>query len=287
MGELRPLRKKEAKFSEEINLRLKYWHFIIYCLFFFLAISRVIMLFFASHELLKINQIPNFVFYSYLQCFFWLSVWCIIFLFFYLKKEVKMEERLKYLKTIISWIISFTLIDLLVSTVFFIVGFNEFFTLKYDITTSEQLIRVEKLIPLLVIIGILLVLIIVQYSIFAFKRSMNIIKQYWISLYLLLLFLIVYILQNTAYHLGWYESPEQILKLCSWHYGYVGWIICIFFACTFFANTAAIIMLSFKNKWTSLHNVKLIMLPLLKIGFITAIMVSALVTIPDLFLWYY
>jgi hypothetical protein len=122
---------------------------------------------------------------------------------------------------------------------------------------------------------------------FALKRSLYFIKQYWIALFLLLVILATYTLQKTAYQLGWYESLPHSLKFFSWHYGYAGWIIFVFFAIVLFSNTAAIIILSLKNKWRNLNGAKSIMLPLVKIGFIASIILSALVTLPELFLWYY
>jgi hypothetical protein len=216
-----------------------------------------------------------------------LAAWTTIIFFLYLNKDIKIEERLLYLQSTMLCIIIAAVLDIIFSVPLFALGFYKFFTVKSDILVNNLIPKIPQLLPLIVIIGILIIILALQYLMFALKRSLYFIKQYWIALFVLLVILTIYTVQKTAYQLGWYESLAHSLKFFSWHYGYAGWIIFVFFAIVLFSNAAAIIILSLKNKWRILNGARSIMLPLVKIGFIASIILSALVTLPELFLWYY
>ena len=145
----------------------------------------------------------------------------------------------------------------------------------------------ENYFPLLMMTLILLVLLSVLFVLFILKRSLNILKQYWIVLLLLIIVTLLFTALSSITNLGWYENMNKRLFLLSWQYSYVGWIFLTFCAISIFCNVSSIILYSSINKFINPVKFKNLIISLIKMGFISAFAFTVLVLLPDLILWFY
>jgi hypothetical protein len=83
--------------------------------------------------------------------------------------------------------------------------------------------------------------------------------------------------------LGWFESIDLNLKILSWQYGYLGWIYLFFLGGGIFTLSTVCIVLYIKNNFLDASRIRLVILPLVKIGF-TCIIAFSLLTITPVFL---
>jgi hypothetical protein len=205
----------------------------------------------------------------------------------YLRKEIKLDERSGYLKKILIITLIVGITDLLITIVINTQIFFSFFSLRMASTTSTPLFDGLNFVPLLIMILILLLLITIQFISFILKRSVQILKQYWITILLLLVASLSFTLFNSISKLGWYENSHARLLFFSWPYIYVGWIFLAFLLITIFCNAISIILYNILDKFVNPIKYKQQLVTFLKLGFTAAIGFTLLSVTPNLLLWFY
>jgi hypothetical protein len=116
---------------------------------------------------------------------------------------------------------------------------------------------------------------------------MIILKQYWLTLLLLIIVALIYTSVNGVGNLGWYENAHIRLSLFSWSYFYLGWIFLSFMAISIFCNVASIILYSIMSKFVNPVRYKNQIISYLKMGFLTALSFTLLAMLPNILLWFY
>lgn len=116
---------------------------------------------------------------------------------------------------------------------------------------------------------------------------MIILKQYWLTLLLLIIVALIYTSVNGVGNLGWYENAHIRLNLFSWSYFYLGWIFLSFIAISIFCNVASIILYSIMGKFVNPVRYKNQIISYLKMGFLTALSFTLLAMLPNILLWFY
>ena len=177
--------------------------------------------------------------------------------------------------------------DLVLTFLLYAKGFLDFFSIKATGVTTAMSGLSKSYLPLMIMTIVLLVILSGLFVLFILKRSLKILKQYWIVLLLLLIVTLLFTALSSITNLGWYENTYTRLLLISWQYSYVGWIFMTFIAISIFCNVTSIILYSSLNKFINPVKFKNQIISLIKMGFITAIAFTFLVILPDLVLWFY
>lgn len=252
-----------------------------------LYVSRFLIFVFAPPEILKLNYVPNKFLYFLLTSFFFLTFWSILIFLLSLRKQIKQNEQLGYLRRTAIFIVILVLLDLGITGGLYLDSFYSFFILR-SINFLFLAFHLEQYsLALLIILGILLIILSFLYVQFLLKRAFRLIRKYWIVLLILLIIITIYTISVPLYRMGWYESIEQRLQLVSWQYGYLGWIALIFYIATIFTNISAMIILALKQIFINLQFTKHKMFFLVKLGFVSIWALTLLVVFPDILILFY
>ena len=118
------------------------------------------------------------------------------------------------------------------------------------------------------------------YTFFLFKRSLNFLNQYLIAFMILLSSCVIFAITGTSQFLGWYESLDASIKILSFQYGYLGWIYISFFGISIYTIISTLIILFIKNNFLDVSRIRLILLPMLKTGFVSLIAFALMTVTP-------
>jgi hypothetical protein len=213
--------------------------------------------------------------------------WALIWFFLYQKKEIRLEEKASFLKNtfLISTLVAIT--DIIVTTILFIQSFSYFFSIRGGkiIQISSYFAALQT--PVLIIAVALLVILCTFFVLFVLRRSMIVLKQYWLTLLILFAVTLIYTLISGLNNLGWYENAHIRLNIFSWSYLFLGWIFLTFIAISIFCNVASIILYSIVDKFVNPVKYKNQIVSYLKMGFLTALSFTILALLPNIMLWFY
>ena len=278
-------RKKKARRN-----RNKTYDFSINVIIFvcsILYISRFLIFVFAPPEILKLNYLPNKFLYFLLVSFFFLMLWSFPIFLLSLRKQIRQNEQIGYLRRTIKLIIILVVLDMGITGMLYMDSFKSFFlprSMNYLILffNASQFTS-----AILGVLGILLLILSFLYVQFLLKRAFRLIRKYWFVLFILMIFITIFTLCIPLYQMGWYESTKQRFQIFSWQYGYLGWIALIFFATTIFTNISAMIILSLKQILINLQFTKHKMFFLVKLGFVSVWALALMVIFPVILILYY
>ena len=133
---------------------------------------------------------------------------------------------------------------------------------------------------MIIIVFILLAILIIFYLLFLFKRSLSYLNQYLTVFVILLSSCVVFAITGTSHFLGWSESMDLSTKILSWQYGYLGGIYISFFGISIYSAISSLIILFIKNKFLYVSRIRLILLPILKTGFVSVCAFALLTVTP-------
>jgi hypothetical protein len=273
------LRKKTA--------RMEIWIRLMNTMIFCLIVSRVILCLVAPPELMPFNylsaELTHLLLTGLIFCIFWALIWY----FGTLKSEIKIEERAHFSRQLLLFSAVLAVTDLLITLLLSIQGYQHMFTLQAVRSGTEISAPTGSYAPLLAMSLILLLLLITFYMLYIFKRSIKILKQYWLTLLLLLTSTLLFTILSNSTDLGWYDEGQTRLLIFSWQYAYFGWIYLIFISISLFCNSSSIVLLSVTNKFVNPVKYRNLSITFIKIGFVAAIAFTLLSIVPNFLLWIY
>ena len=277
----------EGELFRKKNAKLDLWYKFIIIFISILSFFRIVLLFIAPTELSKFSFVPMTVIHLLITSFIFLICWILLWFFLYQKKEIRLEEKALFLKKTFYFALIIAITDILVTSLIFFQSFYYSFSIKGGVInpffSSIKIIYT----PLLIMTLILLVILCVLFFLYMLRRSMVILKQYWIALLFLIIVTLTYTLVNSLGNLGWYENVHFRLSLFSWTYFYLGWIFLSFMAISAFCNIASIILYSIMDKFVNPVKFKNQIVSYLKMGFISAVSFALLAVFPNILLWFY
>lgn len=277
----------EGELFRNKNAKLDLWYKLIIIFISVLCFSKIVLFLFAPTEFSRFSFIPGSVIHLLITSFIFLISWILLWFFLYNKKEIRLEERSLYQKKAfyIALIIAST--DTIATSLIFFQSFYYSFSIKGGAIKSFYSSISIIFTPLLIMTLILLVILCVLFILYMLRRSMIILKQYWLALLFLFIVTFTYTMMNSLGNLGWYENIHFRLSLFSWTYFYLGWIFLSFMAISAFCNIASIILYSIMDKFVNPVKYKNQIVSYLKMGFISAVSFTILAILPNILLWLY
>jgi len=278
--------QSSEQFNQLIN-RSNTWNklvlFFIVVLFFF----RLNYLFFTPNELMVLSNISNETILFLVSSFLFLNFWVIIVFFLRINIDIRNEVKNGYLKKIYTAIAITFFFDIFLNGYFYIISFLNL--LKPARIEKKNEIFVSKINQelIILIIFVLLALLVFLFVLFSLKRSLKIVRQYWIIYLLLYIVLFLYWFNFSSVQLGWYEFISLKIKLFSWHYGYAGLILLLFLSISLSTNICAIILLSLKDSLVNPQKYKQVIISFIKIGFVSILIFCGMVLLPEILMWLY
>lgn len=276
---------KGELFRKKSN-RLETWHKILLILIGLLIFIKLLFLLSSPQEIVKFSFMPGSVIHLLLITLVFLLFWLILWYFLYLKSEIKLEERSAYLKIYYIITIVVAISNLLFSIIIYLQVISHYFSINTDIISHDISIGTGTS-PLLYFNLILLIVVIVLFTLFILKRSVRIIKQYWISILLIIITSFFYLYISVLKNLGWFDNTHMQLMLFSISYTFLGWIFLLLLIFSLFCNASSIMLYTSLNKFINPVKYKHQVITLIKIGFVSLLAVVLLSMIPDVLLWIY
>ena len=266
--------------SLRFRRRARSWRKIALIFIITLILSRFVLFFLGPSELVT----TGFISVDYLRFFLlaaFLSVFWIIALYLtYLQRYLKPELIEKFQNKTTIYQLILVVLDLFITGFYFLAGFTGLFEPGPSGLSSYHYISPENFIYMIIIVFILLAILIVFYMLFLFKRSLSYLNQYLIVFVFLLSSCVVFAITGTSHFLGWSESLNLSIKILSWQYGYLGWIYISFLGISIYSAISTLIILFIKNKFLDVSRIRLILLPMLKTGFVSLIAFALLTVTP-------
>jgi hypothetical protein len=269
------------------NARLELWYNFVVALIVIIFLVRFLLFIIAPTEIKTFAYIPASLIHLLIVNFIFMLFWSLIWFFFHIKKEVKLEDRTSYLKKIFFWTQFVAVTDILFTLLLYFQGYYHFFKLKTFNTGQTETLVIENYIPLMIIIMILLTGLTVLFAFYILKRSVKILQQYWLALLLLLIAASIFTILSGINKFGWNENMFARILLFSAPYAFVGWIFMFLFVFSVFCNVSSIILYSMMSSFTNPIKYKNLTLTFFKMGYITAMAFSILVILPNIMLWFY
>ncbi len=269
------------------NARLELWSQIILTLIFLLLGFRVILLLLAPSELVSFAYLPDEVVHLLLVSLIFSVFWILIWYFLQIKKEIKIEERTLYLKRLFFYFLILSLIDLILTFLLSFQGYRHMYALQATGSASYISGLSGDYLPLLVMNLLLVLILTVLFVLYIFKRSLRILKQYWLTLLILIISSVMITILSGSTNLGWNDDFHTRVLLLSWQYAYVGWVFSLFISISVFCNVAAIILLTNMGKFINPVKYRNLSISMIKMGYITIVAFLLLSVFPDLLIWIY
>jgi hypothetical protein len=270
------------KKSGRLETRTKIISFFIFCL----VCSRLTLCLLTPPELIRFSYLSTEITHLLLTGLIFSVLWAMIWYFIAIKSEIKIEERVNYLRRLHVYTAILSISDLLITLLLSFQGYRHMFDIQATWHNPNQNV-LSAYLPLLIVSLILLGLLSILYTLYIFRRSIKILKQYWLALLLLLISTILFTVLSGTVNLGWYDYSRARLLIFSWQYAYFGWIFLLLISITVFCNAASIILLSITNKFVNPVKFRNLSITLIKMGFITTLAFTLLSFVPDLLLWIY
>ena len=202
------------------------------------------------------------------------------------ENEIKLEQKFSYLKIYFMIVLVTGTLDVFISLAIYLSHFYGYFTLK-TMDSSESMAIAGSVFPLLVFICILIILMVLLFILFILKRSVRILKQYYLTVLIAIISALLMFVLRGLQHLGWYENVESQLLLFSVSYSYLGYIFLALLIVTIFSNATSILIYANLEKFTNTIKFKHRVITFIKIGFVTLIAFIILSIVPDLLIWIY
>jgi len=269
------------------NAKLELWSQIILSLIFLLLGSRFVLLLLAPSELVALAYLPDEIVHlllvSLIFCVFWILIWY----FLQIKKEIKIEERTIYLKKIFFYSLILSLVDLILTILLSFQGYQHMYALQAAGSTPYISGLSEDYLPLLIMNLLLLAILTLLFVLYILKRSLRILKQYWLTLLLLIMGSILVTILSGSTNLGWNDDFHTRVLLLSWQYAYTGWLFSLLISISVFCNVASIILLANMGKFINPVKYKNLSISMIKMGYITIVAFFFLSVFPDMLIWIY
>ena len=277
----------EGDLFRKKNARVELWYKLVIVFVSILFLSRGILLLLAPNEFLKFAFIPNAIIHLLILSFIFMIFWALLWFFLHQKNEVRFEEKSIYLKKTFFIAIVVAITDVLVTILIFTQSFTYLFSIR-----GGKIIQISTYLsafhtPFLIITILLITAFCAMFILFVLKRSMIILKQYWMIFLALFIVILIYFLASGLNNLGWYENTNIRLSIFSWSYFYLGWIFLTFIGISIFCNVASIILYSIVDKFVNPIKFKNHIISYLKMGFLTALGFTLLAVLPNILLWFY
>ena len=277
---------KQELFRKKSN-RLEIWNKIVSTLIFCLIGSRLLLCVLTPPELIPFSYLSTEISHLLFTGFIFSVFWSLIWYFDKIKAEIKIEERSYYVRRIFVYTAFLAVIDVSITLLLSLQGYQHMFALRASWQPVGLTGLVPNFLPLLIMALILLAVLVILYSLYIFRRSIKILKQYWLTLLLLIFTVLLFSILSIATNLGWHDNTQARLLIFSWQYAYFGWIFLFFISISVFCNTASIILLSIMNRFVNPVKFRNLSISFIKMGFIAALAFSLLSVVPDILLWIY
>ncbi len=269
------------------SARLELWSQTTLTLIFLLFASRIILLLLAPSELLSFAYLPNEVVHLLLVSLIFSVFWILIWYFIQIKKEIKIEERTLYLKKLFFYSLLLAVVDLVLTFLLSYQGYQHMYSLRAVGKIFHMAEVLDDYLPLLVMNFSLLLVLSFLFVMYILKRSLRILKQYWLTLLLLIISSLMLTLLSGSINLGWNDNFHTRVFLLSWQYSYVGWIFSLFISISVFCNVASIILLTNMGKFINPVKYRNLSINMIKMGFIAIVAFLLLSVFPDILVWFY
>jgi hypothetical protein len=214
------------------------------------------------------------------------TFWLILWYFLSLRNEIKLEQKLPFIRaTLVITLITVTS-DILLSLTIFLLNIYHHFSLT-SIERTEYLTITGGLLPLKIIILILTAILVVLFVLFILKRSVKILKQYYLTTLIAVVCTLLMVAMDGLQHLGWFENTKYRLLLFSVSYAYLGQIYLAFMITALVSNASSIIIYANLERFTNPIKYKHRVITFIKFGFVSLIAFIVLSLLPDLLIWFY
>ncbi len=274
--------EKFRHYSDKLNIWIKITLFFIYLL----IAARIVTNFSAPDEFLAKGLLNAELVHYLLVGFIYLIFWFLILYFLNNHNDIDTQEKIPFLTTLFRLTFLLLIFDTLSTMFLYAAGFDKLFPIVPETSFAAGGSYTVSY-PEIVLIGILFLLSALLFTVFIVKRSLRIIRNYWIAQSLLLVALFLHWYNNIVYLIGWNESSLIKLKLLSFDYGFSGWIVLIFFCGALFFNLSAIILLNIRDKLATPRKTKRQVVRFLKLGFAAISCLTLLVLLPELLMKFY
>ena len=278
----RVLASSTAEDNESLRFRrrARSWRKITLLFIVTLIFSRFVIIILGPSEIVT----TGFFSLDYIRFFLLAAIlsvlWIIALRLTYLQRYLKPEVIEKFQDKIAIYQLILVVPDLLITGFYFLSGFTGLFEPSSSGLSSYHYVNPENYLYMIIIVFILLAVFIVFYTFFIFKRSLNFLNQYLIAFMILLSSCVIFAITGTSQFLGWYESLDSSIKILSFQYGYLGWIYISFFGISIYTIISTLIILFIKNNFLDVSRIRLILLPMLKTGFVSLIAFALMTVTP-------
>jgi hypothetical protein len=202
--------------------------------------------------------------------------------FRYLQRYLQPDFIEKYQQKLAQYQVILVFIDLLLTGFYFLQGYADLFEPSASLVSQYSFVNPKDSIFMIIILLVCLAILVIFYLLFVYMRSLKFLSQYLIIFLILLAASTFCALTASFQFLGWYESLDLNLKLLSWQYGYLGWIYIFFWGTSVFTITATIIVLISRSSFLDAGRIRLVILPLIKTGFVSVLAYALLTIMPVL-----
>ena len=239
-------------------------------------LCRLLIFIFIPNEIYSLNNNSSGFISFYIVMFLAITFWLMLLFFLNMRKNINDKNMYSFISKIYRWGALLAIFDIIGTSTLYYLNFKNLFMLQKNDLPYRPLETFDIKNQILVLIFITIILIIFLFIRFMLKREINIIRNYWLAVFILFILLVIFFIKVSVYKLGWYDSSEIRLKLFTWQYSYLGWIFLLFVVLSLFYNLSAIILLSFKNFINNSQHSRQIAIHLIKMGFISILIVSVL-----------
>jgi hypothetical protein len=277
----------EGELFRTKNAKLDLIYNLVLIFIAFLCFLRTVIFFIAPVELSKFTFVPSSVIHLLITSFIFQIFWALLWFFLYQKREIRLEERALFLKKTFYIVCIIAMTDIIVTSLIFFQSFFYSFSIRGGAIKPLSSSLTVLYTPMYILTLILLLILVTLFFLYILRRSMVILKQYWLTALLLIIVSLIYMSLNSLDKLGWYENIHYRLSLFSWSYFYLGWIFLTFLGITVFCNVSSIILYSIMGKFIHPVKYKNQIVSYLKMGFVTIVSFTILSLLPNIFLWFY
>jgi MFS family permease len=278
----RVLASSTAEDNESLRFRrrARSWRKITILFIVTLIFSRFVIIILGPSEIVT----TGFFSLDYIRFFLLAAIlsilWIIALHLTYLQRYLKPEVIEKFQDKVAIYRLILVVLDLVITGFYFLAGFTGLFEPSPSGLSSYHYVNPENFLYMIVIVFILLAVLILFYILFLFKRSLSFLNQYLIAFMILLSSCVIFAITGTSQFLGWYESLDSSIKILSFQYGYFGWIYISFFGISIYSTISTLIILFIKSNFLDVSRIRLILLPMLKTGFVSLIAFALLTVTP-------
>jgi hypothetical protein len=278
-----PAQKKETKESLIYRRKARIWRQVSFIFITILLGTRLVIILLAPSELLFNGFISSgyafFLILTALLCLFWLT----ILYFRYLQKYFKPEAIEQFQEKLTRLQLGLVLGDMLLVGYYFFSGYSELLKPAAATLNAFKFQSAEPYLYLIIFVLVTMAVLTILYFLFIYMRSLRFLYHYMVVCLFLWLLSMFAAFNGTLVVMGWFESLQLSLMLLSWKYGFIGWIFLLFAGISLFTLFTTVIILIIRQNFLDASRIRLVILPVIKTGFLAITGFALLTILPILF----